>query len=150
MERQIDEESGSGPFLQCAFFCERALQEKDGTYSFVRVVDRITIRTQDPQAPDELPPVNVNLLCIVALKKGGAKGKHTISIQAVPPSEQALPETKHQVLFEGNEETGVTLRANVSLRVEHEGVYWFHVRLDEHELTRMPLRILYLKQHSSA
>ena len=39
-----------GPWLQVAVLCEKVLQEVTGTLSAIRIVDRLTAISQDPNA----------------------------------------------------------------------------------------------------
>ena len=38
----------TGPYLEAAFFCEKVLQEIDGTKSAIRIVDRINRQIPGP------------------------------------------------------------------------------------------------------
>jgi hypothetical protein len=48
-----------GPYLIAALICEKVLQEKDGTVSIIRMVDRVTLTTQAALSPETLPPIPV-------------------------------------------------------------------------------------------
>src|SRR2546426_1104410 len=43
----------TGPYVNIASFCERALQETDGVLSLMRVTHQITVQTSGPEAPPE-------------------------------------------------------------------------------------------------
>lgn len=63
-----------GPFLAVAVLCEKVLEEKDGVLSAIRMVDRIVQTAIGPAAPEEMPPVPVNLTALVCFKSGGGSG----------------------------------------------------------------------------
>ena len=45
-----------GPYLITAAFCEQVIEDKSGVLSLIRIVDRMYITAQGPNAPDEMPP----------------------------------------------------------------------------------------------
>lgn len=98
----------SGPYLIAALICEKVLQEKDGTISIIRIVDRITLNAPASHSPETLPPTQVSLSALIALKSGSARGRHTVKWIVETPSGLKLPEQFLPVLFEG-EDRGVNL-----------------------------------------
>lgn len=137
-----------GPYVQAAAFCEKTLQEVDGTFSLIRVVDRMTASVRGAEAPTELPAVPINVTFVIMLKSGDAKGRHPVTIGIQMPDTRRLPDQTVDVMFEG-EERGVTLILNLQLEAM-EGIYWFDVRCNNHELTRAPLRVIYQRIPGSA
>ncbi len=134
--------SQEGPFICMAVFCEMVLEEKTGVLSIMRIIDRINI-SAGAEAPENMPPFPLNLKAVVALKAGFLKGKYTVTVKPITPSGRELPEVKLPVLFEGDER-GANLILKIALQVQEEGLYWFEVSIEGHQLlTRMPLRILY-------
>lgn len=124
------------------------LTEQDGVLSLVRLVDRIIHSSIGPGAPDEMPPIPVNLTLAVVLKSGAARGRYMVGISVEGPSGQTVGEpVTLPVLLEG-EDRGVNLLVQVGLQAEHEGLYWFDVRFgsDGVLLTRVPLRVIYQPQ----
>lgn len=47
------------------------------------------------------------------------------------------------VLFEGDDDRGNALIAQMNFVANQEGLYWFDVHLNEELATRMPLRVAY-------
>ena len=47
------------------------------------------------------------------------------------------------MLFEGDEDRGAAVVAQIAFPVSEEGIYWFDVSLFNEDITRMPLRVLY-------
>lgn len=132
----------SGPYLVAALLCERVLQEKDETISVIRMVDRIVVTVNALGSPETIPPTPVNLNALISLKSGSARGRGTVKWRVETPSGLKLPDQLLPVLFEGDDR-GVNLIVALNLVIDQEGVYWFHVLLEEKLLTRIPLRILY-------
>jgi tetratricopeptide (TPR) repeat protein len=60
----------------------------------------------------------------------------------------ALKELAHirsaDIYFEGEEDHGVDVVADMSLKVDRTGIYWHRLFLDDIFITQMPLRIVYM------
>jgi len=135
----------SGPYLKIAAFCDKVLQEQDGVISLIRVIDQINSTAKGPGAPKEMPPLDYQIFAVISLKSGSARGKHTIAIKQESPAGLMIsPAFEQQVVLEG-EERGHNLVVNMQLKFDEEGLYWFHVLLDDELLTKMPLRVTYLR-----
>lgn len=132
----------SGPFLAAAFFCERILEDKDGTLSAIRIIDRVTQTAHGPAAPTEMPPLQVQLSALIALRSGQARGRRTIVLRPENPAGQRAESAELPVQFEGEERSAI-YTSQVGFIAEMEGLYWFDVLLDEELLTRIPLRVVY-------
>jgi hypothetical protein len=101
-----------------------------------------------PGAPNEMPPVPVNLTAVIGLKAGTARGRHALKLSIEAPSGLTVgEEATLPVLFEG-EDRGANLILGMGLQLSEEGLYWFNVLFgdDERLLTRIPLRIVYQPQ----
>ena len=130
-----------GPFLKMAFLCERALQERDGVFSFVRVIDRIT---HNVQAPDvETEEFEYSLFVVLNWVSGDARGRHAVHLRIEGPNgiseDLAGP---IDIQFEGNNR-GAGLVAQTNLKLRLEGVHWILVSLDGETQTQMPLEVWY-------
>jgi hypothetical protein len=142
----------TGPHLQIALFCEKVLEEGDGTLSLIRVIDRITQTASGPDAPEQMPPfLTENLTLVIALKGGRARGRHAIKIRPETPTGMHLPTLEQGIQIQpGN--AGVNLIMPLTLPVSEEGVIWFDIFLagpppqEDVLLTRAPLEIQYLPQ----
>ena len=62
------------------------------------------------------------------------------------PSGESPNPFRATVNFEGDDERGVNVVANMQMRFEVAGLHWFNVSLDGHRVTRIPLRVVYLPQ----
>ena len=129
------------PFVQVAAICQAPMQETNGLFSLIRIMDRVPIGG----ITDEMQPQPLNQLSLVViLKAGEMKGKYTLSIIPQTPSGQRLPPLQMPVLFEGDER-GVVLCTPLGLVATEEGLYWFDVSIEKEVLTRIPLRVMYQK-----
>lgn len=135
----MPEEQG-GPFLQMAVLCERVLREGDGVLSLIRIVDRFIV--SGPQK--EMPPSLIRFTAAVAFKSGFFRGKYSAKLRPQSPSGKVLAEQEFPLLFEG-EDRGAVFVCEVGLMVQEEGLYWIDVLLEEEVVTRIPLRVLYLR-----
>ncbi len=136
----------TGPYLTNAAICETVLQEAGGTYSLIRMFDRLTLTAQgtDPE-PAQLPPMNAQFTLFVGLKSGSARGKHTLAFRMERPDGLIHDLASLPMLLEG-EDHGANNVLNLQMQFEQEGLYWFHLLLDDQHLTRVPLRIIVLYQ----
>ncbi len=135
-----------GPFLLCAITCEKVLEEKDGVKSAIRMIDRITRTVVGPSPPKEMEPFERDLNLLIRLKSGSARGAYPLEVRLVKPSGESPPPLLQTVYFEGEEDRGIDIVANMRIKFDLTGVYWFHVYLDGVRLTQIPLRIIYMPQ----
>lgn len=133
-----------GPYLQVAVFCERVLHEQDGVISLIRVIDRVTHTVGGKSPPDQMEPFDYEMFAVISLKAGEARGRHEIKIERESPSgvrdpSMIPPMTVH---LEGADR-GANVVMKMVIKFEAEGLYWFHVNLEDESLTKMPFRVLY-------
>ena len=139
-----------GPWLAAAFFCERVLQETDGTLSAIRIVDRaqmhvIAIDQQGRRATEVdaaiLPGTEIlQVQALIALRAGSFRGAATLGLRGVASSGKVEDIHTGPIEFvEGH--VGVNLMLNIAITVSEPGMHWFDVLLDGRVLTRMPLDI---------
>lgn len=137
----------TGPHLQMAVLCEKVLQEHDGVLSLIRVVDRFIIQARGAEVPDQLPPGILGLTAVIALKSGEARGRATVKLLHQLPSGLVNPIASFPVLLEGDDR-GINIVIGLQMRVEQEGLHWFHVLFEDQLMTKMPLRIFYVPQQA--
>jgi hypothetical protein len=142
--------NGTGPHLTAAALCEKVLQETDGIVSLIRIFDRLTLNAVGAgPAPGDLLKPAANMTLFISFKSGSARGKATVAIRVERPDGLMRDVMTGPVLFEG-EERGVNVVLALVLQFELEGLYWFHVLLDEQLVTRIPLRIFVMYQQIQA
>lgn len=137
----MGEEAG-GPYVQMALICERVLNEKDGVMSIIRVIDRVTISASGSDPPEQMPPGQINITIVMALKSGFVRGRFNLIVVPTTPSGKKLSETSAGVLLEGDDR-GVNVVLNMRMFLQEEGLYWFDVLFENQLLTRIPLRLVY-------
>ena len=146
--KRLPVESGGGPHLSAAFFCEKVIEDKEGVLSAIRIVDRIIHSAIGAGTPEAMPPVPVALTLLIGLKSDAARGRHELAVTAEQPSGM-----RHRVaealtvLLEG-EERGANLILNLQWVAQQEGLYWFDIELNGRTLTRVPLRVVYQRQET--
>jgi hypothetical protein len=136
-----------GPYIQVAAFCERALEEKDGVLSLIRVVDRVTHTIAGPGASAEMQPFPYQMTLVLSLKTGHARGGYNLRIVREVPSgiREEAQAPSFRIHFEGEGDRGHNLIVRMALTFEQEGLYWFDVFLEDQLLTRMPFRVVYAR-----
>jgi hypothetical protein len=136
----------TGPFLTAAFFCEKLLVESDNVKSAIRIVDRLIIQIEGPQAPQEMPPFPYNTTLFMQFKSGTARGPMQLEIQMIKPSGESKSIIARAIMFEGEEDRGADVVCNLSVQFRQSGIYWFYIYLDGYIITRVPFRVIYLSQ----
>lgn len=132
-----------GPYVQAACFCDLVLEDKSGSLSLVRIIDKLTHVAQGPNPPDQMPPVPYLLKLALMLKNGQARGRHNLRVVPELPSgetEDPLTLTAH---FEGDDDNGQNAVINLAFTFKLEGLHWFKVYLDDQFLTALPFRMKY-------
>ena len=135
-----------GPYLATAVLCEHVLTEQDGVNSLIRIVDRITHTATGPAAPVELQPFTYRLWLFISFKSGSARGVKELGIRVQKPSGESPQAQNLPVNFEGEDDRGVALVIQMELQIDVVGVWWFNITLDDVPVTRLPLRIIYMRQ----
>jgi len=135
--------SGAGPFLEAAFICEEVLKEKkDGTYSAIRMVNRITFHEQtfNPGAIIPLP-----LKLVVSFKAGDVKGTRHLSFYVTNPSRKREPLEgyvfPHPVVFTGEDTGAIMVLPCLVIKYDTDGTYWIDVLLEKKRYSRIPLTV---------
>lgn len=135
-----------GPYLAAAVLCERILTEQDGVNSLVRIVDRVTHTVTGPNPPPTLQPFEYTLWAFIAFKSGSARGTKELTIRAQKPSGESLQPQTFPMNFEGEDDRGANLAVQMQLTLDMAGVWWFEISLDAEVVTRLPFRIIYMRQ----
>lgn len=129
------------PLLSMAVFCERVLKEADGVLSAIRIIDRITV----VGATEDMPPTSLRLQLLLGFKSGMMRGPARVRINPAPPSELTMPTIEFPLLFEGDDDRGAVVVADLNFLFRDQGLYWFDVELLGETVTRIPLRVVYQK-----
>jgi hypothetical protein len=139
-------DGNNGPYLLMAVLCQRADQDQYGSFNVINVLEQLVVGSDDPGAPEEFPGFRLEAQLVVSVASGDRRGDAVITIEPTDPQLNKLEPVSQEVRFSG-EDHRVTIVSNVSLDVEHTGVYWFNVLLDGQSATWVPLRIGYHRGH---
>jgi hypothetical protein len=132
----------TGPYLKAAVFCENVIEGKDGVLSLIRVIDRTTLTAAGPQTPAQMPPVQRELKLALMFISGRARGTQSVELKVERPNGDIREEWSGTIFFEG-EDRGANLVIQMGFKFEMEGLYWFHVLLDNDLITKLPFRLIY-------
>ena len=127
-----------GPYVQLAAFCQSTIDDKTGSLSVIRIIDRSRVVGETEQ----MQPSTVTLTLAIILKSGFMQQKSKVRIKPTTPSGIELPAIESNVLFEG-QERGIRIVLPMTMLLPEEGLYWFDVTVDEQLMTRIPLRLMY-------
>lgn len=132
-----------GPYLLVACLCENVIQRADQVLTLVNIIDRVTISSQSPNAPETMPATNWQAYLVVIIKAGRARGRYEMRIVPERPDGTSGGATTLSVNFEGEDDRGVQLVTRMVLALSQEGLHWFKIYLGGELLTKLPLRLLY-------
>jgi hypothetical protein len=83
----------SGPYCNCAVFCEQIIEAKDSTLSVIRIIDTVSVAAvTDDQKPQQPGPgirpgvfSGVDFTFLIAIKSGDFQGRGKLRIDIVAP-----------------------------------------------------------------
>jgi hypothetical protein len=127
------------PYVQVAAVCESALEEKDGVFSAIRIIDTITVEAEPPSLPQNIVPT-VQFAIVVFLKSGDVTGQSRVSIKMRRPSGAVVEAGSWPIVLNGGEH-GANIIAKTRLETGEVGLFWFDVHWNDEVLTRIPLRL---------
>jgi hypothetical protein len=134
-----------GPFLDSALICEQVIREHDGTYSAIRMVNRLTIHDDAP-APGVILVTSVWLL--IGFKAGAFQGVQTLLFFIEDPSgKRYQPYHPSTMTFRGGD-TGEVAVCPLLLRYDTDGTYWIEIALNRRRFSRIPISLAFEKQPS--
>lgn len=132
----------TGPFVSIAAFCEKVIEDKSGVLSLIRVVDRLTVSTSGPNAPEVMPETSLDWFLVMTLKSGQARGSVPVSIQPELPSGLRMERVTFTPHFEGGNR-GCNIVTRIGMTLKEPGVYWFRIYVGDSLATQMPLEVIY-------
>lgn len=139
-----------GPYVQIAAFCEQVIEDRTGTLSLIRVVDRITVThvsVGDKSVPDP-EPKRQELTLVVVLKPGTAIGTYPMTIQREEPSGViSSPLVEFTVHFEGADR-GANVLIPLEISTASQGLTWYHIRIDGKLVSKVPMSVITQRHRS--
>ena len=137
-----------GPWVREAFFCDAAIEGKDGVFTYVRAVDRVAHHVVRADAPAALEPFDHEFGIVVGMVAGDALGRSTVYLSLEKPDGDVHELGQYDVTWEApHRGQRIVLRAR--MRIELEGVHWLVVEIDDFDdghrrvLTQSPIEIVY-------
>lgn len=124
------------PYVTVATVCEKILQEKDGVFSAIRIVDQVNFSSPESFSEGMQFPLHA----LVCLKAGDVVGKFELSLKVRKPDGTAfIPNQKWPVTF-GHTMDGINIVLNFALSLSTFGQYWIDVLWDGEMLTSFPIK----------
>ena len=131
------------PSLRIAALCERVLEEKDGSLSLIRLIDRLLITVEGTDVPAELPPGQVPLTALMSWING--LGNYEAQIRVDLPAGDSF-ESPTLPFYLDSLDKVQNLIVRLVLPVKRQGVYWFNFMLGDETKSRIPLRVIYQRK----
>jgi len=133
------------PSLRVAALCERVLEEKDGSLSLIRLIDRLVITAEGTDVPEELPPGQVPLMALMSWING--LGDYEAKVRINMPDGNSIESATLPFHLDSLDRVQNHI-VRMVLPVKRRGVYWFNFLLDGDVKSRVPLRVIYeRKEH---
>ena len=139
-----------GPWVREAFFCDAAIEGKDGVFTYVRAVDRVDHHVLRPDAPAVLEPFDHDFVFVVGMVAGDARGRSTLHLALQQPGGGLQELGQYEVRWE-KPHGGQRIVLGARIRIESEGLHWLVVEIDDFNdghrrvLTQSPIEIAYVR-----
>ena len=139
------------PALTVAVLCQHVLEEKDGTLSAIRIIDRITVDVEvDGPGDTELPPLPVNAVLLLIFKKDAVNERSfTASVTVRNPAGAETAVASLPLAIGSGPAKGANLIVRLGFGAKESGIYWFSISVDGVARAKVPLEILINKVTAS-
>jgi len=131
------------PSLRIAALCERVLEEKDGSLSLIRLIDRLVITAEGKDIPKELPPGQFSLTALMSWING--LGNYEARIRCDYPDGNSF-ETPTLPFYLDSLDKVQNLIVRLVIPVKRQGIYWFNFLLGDEVKSKVPLRVIYQRK----
>jgi hypothetical protein len=131
------------PSLRIAALCERVLEEKDGTLSLIRLIDRLVITAQGTNVPKELPPGQAPLTAVMSWING--LGNYEAKILVDFPDGSSF-ESMTVPFFLDSLDKIQNVIVRLVIPIKRPGIYWFNFMLGDQIKSKLPLRVIYQRK----
>ena len=131
------------PDLRIAALCERVLEEKDGTLSLIRLIDRLVITAEGTDLPTQLPPGQVPLTAVMSWISG--LGNYEAKIHIDFPDGNSLESPTLPFYLDSLDKVQNHI-VRLVLPVKRTGVYRFNFMLGDEIKRTVPLRVIYQRK----
>ena len=131
------------PSLRIAALCEKVLEEKDGSLSLIRLIDRLSITAEGTDVPKELPPGQFPVTAIMSWIHG--LGNYEARIHVDFPDADSLDSPTIPFYLDSLDKIqNVIIR--LVLPIKRQGIYWFNFMLGDDVKSKLPLRVIYQRK----
>jgi hypothetical protein len=132
-----------GPFLQASLLCQDTIQDKDNTFSVIRIADQLNIRVSKKLESGEWPPVPQLLRFFFSLKAGKARGDYKVTIipKKPKPGGSELRHGSFTINFSKGDNEAVYLPFNIKITLDQPGFWSFDVLVNDTFITRTILEV---------
>ena len=127
------------PYVALACLCEKALQEKDGVYSLIRIVDIFYV-PEPPDPPDE--EVAVAFYAVISLRVVELEGSFDLALQVSRPDGTDDTMMEPEKVGLSGEQQNINVIVQIAIRRFQLGQYWLNVLWDGKVLTTVPFRLI--------
>ena len=131
------------PSLRIAALCERVLEEKDGSLSLIRLIDRLIITGEGTDVPNELPPGQVPLTALMSWVNG--LGSYEAKVRIDLPDGSSFESPTIPFYLESLDKVQNQI-VRLVVPVKRQGVYWFNFVLGDETRIRLPFRVIYQRR----
>jgi hypothetical protein len=128
------------PRLRIGALCERVLEEKDGSLSLIRLIDRLVITAEGTDVPRELPPGQVPLTALMSWVNG--LGSYEAKVRVDIPDGSSIESPTLPFYLDSLDKVQNHI-VRMVLPVKRAGIYWFNFLLGDEIKSRVPLRVIY-------
>ncbi|HEV2245605.1 MAG TPA: hypothetical protein VGW37_03045 [Terriglobia bacterium] len=131
------------PYLTAALLCEKVLEEKNGTLSVMRIIDRIEfqIGPGTPEVESLAIKPTIPISGLISIKSGPVTGKTRIYLDGVSPSGTRKRIMTYEVDLRGGDH-GQNIIVNMVFGIGEEGLHWFEVLVEDALMTKIPLMVV--------
>jgi len=131
------------PSLRIAALCERVLEEKDGSLSLIRLIDRLVITAEGKDIPRDLPPGQFSITALMSWING--LGNYEARIHVDLPDGDSF-ETPTLPFYLDSLDKVQNLIVRLVIPVKRQGIYWFNFLLGDELKSKVPLRLIYQRK----
>lgn len=135
------------PSLRFACLCDNVIEDKEGVFSLIRIVDRVTVAVRGYKVPEKMPAVRHKVKLAVGWTAG--VGRHSMNVRITTPS-GAVKELQPFDFALKSVEQNQNFVGDVNLVLSEQGLYWIEVLLNGRVRTRLPWRIVYEPEEGAA
>jgi len=134
------------PSLRISVLCEKVLEEKDGSLSLIRLIDRLVITAEGTDVPKKLPTGQIALTALMSWING--LGNYEARIRIDFPDGNSFDSPTLPFYLDSLDKVHNQI-VRLVIPVKCQGVYWFNFMLGDEIKSKIPLRVIYQRKQLS-